>query len=159
MPEVFSIKKNSTETFYNMDKQITKKYIKDDLTIVWQPHKCIHSTVCWKEATGLPQVFDPRVKPWIQPENADKDSIIMQIKKCPSGALSYIIGETKSKEEKNDLEVHVSEDGPILIKGELTINYKGETLKTDNTTAFCRCGASGNKPFCDGSHKSTGFIG
>ncbi|HEY1044878.1 MAG TPA: (4Fe-4S)-binding protein [Bacteroidia bacterium] len=142
-----------------MEKQITKKYIKDDLTIVWQPHKCIHSTVCWKEATGLPQVFDPRVKPWIQPENASKETIMMQIEKCPSGALSYILGETEQTQSKKDLEVQVSEDGPILIKGDLTIKYKGETLKTEQTTALCRCGASGKKPFCDGSHRTTGFKG
>lgn len=142
-----------------MEKQITKKYIIDDLTIVWQPHKCIHSTVCWKESTGLPQVFDPRVKPWIQPEKADKERIIKQIDKCPSGALSYVLGETKLNADRQDLEVHVSDDGPILIKGELSINYKGETLKTEKTTALCRCGESGNKPFCDGSHKTVGFKG
>ncbi|UCE95107.1 MAG: (4Fe-4S)-binding protein, partial [Flavobacteriaceae bacterium] len=48
-------------------KDITKKYKKEELTIIWQPAKCIHSAVCVKE---LPQVYDPKSKPWIKPENA-----------------------------------------------------------------------------------------
>lgn len=66
-------------------KTLTKHYPKDDVVVVWQPHKCIHSAICFQ---GLPQVFDPRVSPWIMPEGADKETIISQINKCPSGALS-----------------------------------------------------------------------
>lgn len=70
--------------------EITKKYTKDDLTIVWKPNVCTHSAVCFH---GLPAVFDPKSRPWITPENNSKEEIIEQIKKCPSGALSYIVGE------------------------------------------------------------------
>ncbi len=50
-----------------------------------QPKMCIHSAICFK---GLPGVFDPRRKPWIITDNADKATIIAQVAKCPSGALS-----------------------------------------------------------------------
>ncbi len=68
---------------------ITKKYINGEVTIVWKPATCIHSTICWKRATGLPEVFNLMERPWIKPENASTERIVEQVKKCPSGALSY----------------------------------------------------------------------
>ena len=70
-------------------KDITKKYSNGTITIVWKPASCMHSTICWKEATGLPGVFNPAEKPWIKPEGATTERIIEQIKKCPSGALGF----------------------------------------------------------------------
>jgi len=64
---------------------MTKEYIKNDTTIVWDSSKCIHAAYC---AKGLPTVFKPREKPWIQTENDTEENIIAQVKKCPSGALS-----------------------------------------------------------------------
>jgi len=68
-------------------KDITKKYSNGEVTIVWQPSMCIHSAICFK---GLPSVFDPRRRPWIEADKASSSEIIEQVKKCPSGALSYI---------------------------------------------------------------------
>lgn len=67
-------------------KEITKKYTNGEVTIVWKPDMCIHSGVCFR---GLSSVFDPRKRPWITPEGATTDVIVEQVKKCPSGALSY----------------------------------------------------------------------
>ncbi len=67
-------------------KNVTKTYQKDDLIVKWQPHKCIHSAICFH---GLPMVFDPRRKPWISMDGANKQEIIAQVKRCPSGALSF----------------------------------------------------------------------
>jgi len=66
-------------------KEITKTYQIDDLVVKWEPHKCIHSAICFH---GLPNVFDPRKRPWVNIEGAPKDDIINQVKACPSGALS-----------------------------------------------------------------------
>lgn len=63
-----------------------KKYTNGEVSIVWQPKLCIHAAFCAKE---LPAVFKPKDKPWIQPENASTADIIKQVKRCPSGALSY----------------------------------------------------------------------
>jgi len=62
-----------------------KKYKKEDVEIVWNSEKCIHAGLC---ARQLSAVFKPKDRPWIQPENASKEEIIDQVKKCPSGALS-----------------------------------------------------------------------
>jgi len=67
-------------------KNITKKYSNGEVTIVWKPNVCMHSGVCFR---GLPQVFDPRRRPWIIADSASTNEIIEQVKKCPSGALSF----------------------------------------------------------------------
>ncbi len=71
-------------------KSITKKYTNGEVTIIWKPDVCSHSAICFR---GLPEVFDPRERPWIRPENSTTDDIINQVKKCPSGALSYYMNE------------------------------------------------------------------
>ncbi|CAN5603886.1 (4Fe-4S)-binding protein [soil metagenome] len=77
-------------------REITKKYTNGEVTVVWKPSMCIHSAICFK---GLPEVFDPRRRPWITPEASNTDAIIVQIKQCPSGALSYFMNEEKKNEE------------------------------------------------------------
>ena len=62
-----------------------KKYPKEDINIIWNSKKCIHSGNCTR---GLGQVFKPKNTPWIQPEGASKEEIIAQVNQCPSGALS-----------------------------------------------------------------------
>ncbi len=74
-------------------KDITKKYTNGEVTIVWKPSLCAHSTLCWKGRNGLLSVFNPMEKPWIKPEGADTGRIIEQIERCPSGALTYVMNE------------------------------------------------------------------
>ena len=64
----------------------THYYKNEEITVIWQPGICKHSGICFR---GLPGVFDPRRKPWIIMENAQTPEIIMQVKQCPSGALSF----------------------------------------------------------------------
>ena len=59
-----------------------------------------------------------------------------------------------------ETKVEVLENGPLLVYGTLKVTDKdGNSENKSKTTAFCRCGASGNKPYCDGSHISAGFEG
>jgi uncharacterized Fe-S cluster protein YjdI len=69
-----------------MEKKI--EYTNGELTIIWQPELCIHSGICVKT---LPAVYNPKEKPWIKIEHANTEELIDQIKKCPSGALSFIV--------------------------------------------------------------------
>ena len=139
-------------------EHITKHYSKDNLTIVWKPDVCIHSTKCWN---GLASVFNPRQKPWINMEGAGAEQIKEQVSNCPSGALSYI---ENNKEDNDDREtelttsVEVMKNGPLMVYGNLLVkDGKGNEVKKNKVTAFCRCGASANKPFCDGAHIKIGF--
>lgn len=69
-----------------MEKVKIIEYKNDNITIVWKPSLCIHSGNC---VSALPKVYKPLKKPWIQIENATTDELVVQIKTCPSGALSY----------------------------------------------------------------------
>lgn len=68
-----------------MPEEIVKKYSNGEVTVVWKPALCIHSTNCF---AGLPAVFDPRRRPWVDIQAASSDTIVAQVRKCPSGALS-----------------------------------------------------------------------
>lgn len=131
--------------------------------MVWQPHKCIHSAICFR---GLPSVFDPQKRPWVTIGGADTDTIIAQVERCPSGALSYRIDRTQARNEHPESSVNepviidVQPNGPLLIRGELTVkDTLGHEEKKSKVTAFCRCGYSQNKPYCDGSHARQGWEG
>jgi len=141
-------------------EDITKKYSNGEVTIVWKPGECIHSAICFK---GLGEVFDPRKRPWITPENSTTEKIVDQVKKCPSGALSYYLNrdaDSESVKVEAETIVETIPNGPLMIYGNVSVkDSSGQLMKKSNATAFCRCGASQNKPFCDGTHKKIGFTG
>ncbi len=141
---------------------ITKKYSNGEITIVWQPSLCIHSTYCWKGEKGLSTVFNPRERPWIKPDGADSETIIEHVSQCPSGALSYFRNDEADKPAEAVVEtiVETTLNGPLLVYGNISVkNHQGNTVQKNKVTAFCRCGASGNKPYCDGSHTKINFTG
>lgn len=105
----------------------TLKYTNNEVTVVWKPKTCIHSTLCWK---GLIEVFNPKLRPWIKMDGATTEKIIEQVRKCPSGALSYYLNAEESNDETGDkvvaesaniLKVEVTSNGPYLIKTECLI--------------------------------------
>ncbi|MEM9075906.1 MAG: (4Fe-4S)-binding protein [Bacteroidota bacterium] len=63
-----------------------KEYKKGNFTIIWKPEICIHAGECVKR---LPEVYNPKERPWIKPENASVEALKSQIDACPSKALSY----------------------------------------------------------------------
>lgn len=141
-----------------MDEQKSpvKEYKKNDLTILWDATKCIHAGVCVKT---LPQVYDPKSKPWIKQENASADQLKNQIDQCPSGALAYrqteVLGQIG-----DEVNIHARMNGSLLIEGNLVITKPDGTIeKRQGKVSFCRCGASQNMPFCDASHKKIEFKG
>lgn len=72
-----------------------KHYSNGEVTIVWKPEKCAHSANCFR---NLPAVFNPRVKPWIQPHNASTQEIVEVVQGCPSGALTVLDGDIPQPE-------------------------------------------------------------
>jgi uncharacterized Fe-S cluster protein YjdI len=149
-----------------MSKEL-HNYTNYEVTVVWKPKLCIHSTLCWK---GLSDVFNPRERPWIKMDASTTDRIIEQVRKCPSGALSYYLNKDEQiteadankviAESANILKIQVTPNGPYIIKTECLIVHSDGREETKNgTVALCRCGHSKNKPYCDGSHRTDGFIG
>ena len=69
-------------------------YSNEDITVTFEPCKCIHAEKCAKE---LSEVFRTSVIPWINLDGTETKRIIKQIKKCPSGALQYALSTGKRK--------------------------------------------------------------
>ncbi len=139
------------------DNQPKHNYTKDELTIYWEPEKCAHVGTC---ARGMPEVFRPKERPWVQPESASAQQIADQIDQCPSGALSYEWAhQSPEATSAPATQINIAADGPMLTEGPLQITYKGKTedIPAGKKIALCRCGASANKPYCDGAHKKAGF--
>lgn len=73
-----------------MSSNLKKEYDNGEVVVTWQPELCTHSGRCVR---GLPAVFDPKKKPWIEIGNASSEELVNQVKKCPSGALGYYFKE------------------------------------------------------------------
>ena len=140
-----------------------KTYTNGEVTVYWKPDLCIHSTKCFH---SLPEVFNPKIRPWIQLDKSSTDKIIETVKNCPSGALSFknnseILNEEKQMAEpltNSSVRIEVTNSGPLMVTGNcVIINKDGtETIK-EGKFALCRCGQSTRKPFCDGTHKTITF--
>jgi CDGSH-type Zn-finger protein len=126
-------------------------YVGDHITIHDNRRLCAHVGEC---THGLANVWRMGEKPWIDPNGADVEAIIAVIKKCPSGALSYSIdGKHVEESVESDDSVLVSTNGPYHVTGPIALNEPSRnTSELPSRYSLCRCGASKNKPFCDGSH-------
>jgi CDGSH-type Zn-finger protein len=111
---------------------------------------CSHAGFC---TDTLASVFRMKSKPWIDPDGAEVEAIIQTIKQCPSGALSYSIEDVEYRDQARESMITVSKDGPYYVTGGVVLKDqpRGEGASDEHYT-LCRCGASKNKPFCDGSH-------
>ena len=121
--------------------------------MVWVPGKCMHSGICF---AGLSSVFNPKRRPWIHLSKASTAQIAAQVRECPSGALSLAPGPG----EVAGVRVEVIANGPLRVHGSVAVKHPDDSeTKHEQVTAFCRCGGSAKKPFCDGTHKKNGFTG
>ena len=115
---------------------------------------CAHAGYCTDQ---LAKVFKYGEEPWIDPDGADAEAIVAAIRKCPSGALSYSVEAKEAASAPRKASITVSKDGPYQVVGaRLDGQAWGEGASQEHYT-LCRCGASKNKPFCDGSHWDAGF--
>jgi len=125
-------------------------YAGKHITIHDNRRLCAHAGQC---THGLASVWRMGEKPWIDPDGADVDAIIAVIEQCPSGALSYSIDGKHTEAEAVAEGVVVSTNGPYHVTGAISLNDPSrDTADVPDRYALCRCGASKNKPFCDGSH-------
>ena len=138
-------------------KEIIKEYSNKELTVLWKPKACIHSKLCWN---GLLQVFNPQNRPWVNMEGAPSKRIENQVNACPSGALTIKKDLNKEIMKSENIKITLAENGPLLVNGTCAVTkIDGSIDIKEKVTAFCRCGASNNKPYCDGEHKKINFIG
>jgi CDGSH-type Zn-finger protein len=142
-----------------ISKDKKKSYTGKNIIIHDNRRICSHSGEC---VNNLSSVFRLDVKPWIDPNGATAEEIMRTIRKCPSGALSYSIEGAEHEDQKErDPMITVSKNGPYLITGGVDLigdNIQWADRSSKEHYTLCRCGASNNKPFCDGMHKSINFM-
>ncbi len=116
---------------------------------------CAHAGHC---TNGLPEVFRLRKEPWIDPDGAEPEEIAKTVEHCPSGALGYSIGGRTYGDQERPPSVLVTKNGPYAVTGGVPLSEVewAEGASREHYT-LCRCGASKNKPFCDGSHWDIDF--
>ena len=126
-----------------------------EVTVRFDASRCIHSRTC---VLGHPEVYVPNVQgEWIHPDAASAEIVMHTALACPSGAIRVTRNDGSATSDSAPVvnTVRVRENGPLAIEAELQIN--GQPQATPRAT-LCRCGQSKNKPYCDGSHKTTGFM-
>jgi uncharacterized Fe-S cluster protein YjdI len=135
-----------------------REYATEELVVEWRPRLCYHARECIE---ALPAVFDPEGRPWVKVDAASADEVQRAVALCPSGALRSrrLVGAARV-EPDGETTVTVTKNGPLILRGSVRIlDAEGEELARLEKVALCRCGGSGNKPFCDGTHKKNGFVG
>jgi CDGSH-type Zn-finger protein/uncharacterized Fe-S cluster protein YjdI len=124
----------------------------DKLTLLFEGKRCIHARFC---VTRTPSVFLANVKgPWIHPDAMDVADVVEVAHACPSGAIRYVRKDGGTQESAPPVNLAaLREGGPYAFRGDLRI----DGVAVGYRATLCRCGASKNKPFCDGSHHDAGF--
>ena len=133
-------------------------YENEEIEVTWDLKKCIHAKAC---VHGLPDVFNPKSKPWIDLDReVDSENLVDTIERCPTGALQYNFKNKDTEEQPpSSNTLTIDENGPIFAHGNIVVqNIDGTTRMKETRLAFCRCGASANKPLCDNSHIDANFI-
>ena len=124
----------------------------EKLELMFEAKRCIHARFC---VTCAPKVFLANVQgPWIYPDAMEVERVVEIAHACPSGAIRYQRLDGVHDEAPPPVNlIGVREAGPYAFRGQLQID--GEPCGFRAT--LCRCGASKNKPFCDGSHHEVEF--
>ncbi|HPC98113.1 MAG TPA: (4Fe-4S)-binding protein [Bacteroidales bacterium] len=156
-----------------------RKYTNGEITVYWKPDACVHASHCYRE---LLEVFDPGRRPWVDMYGASTAEIIRTVNMCPTEALTWKWNDEEKNRDidpsntnhvnfrrpdllKNDssanaepVSVKIMPDGPVVINGSFVLKYGGKEKNVDESIiSLCRCGSSNHLPFCDGTHRKTGF--
>ena len=149
-----------------MGESKVHRYVGKDAVVTWDQGLCIHAEECVR---GSPAVFEPKSRPWINPDAVGFDELAATIARCPSGALklyrpdgTLVVESGKPRAEPAAAVATTTlkprPDGPNVFEGDFDVVIATAAGVRHEKQAFlCRCGASKNKPFCDGTHKKIGF--
>ena len=142
-----------------MAKRI-QTYEGEHIRVTFDPNLCIHSAKC---LSGLPAVFDVRRRKWIDVSAAPAGAIAPVIDRCPiQGAAVHAARRPRlpwrQGEDAAVTVVTLGTDGPLMLEGRIRVQTpRGEVVRETDRVSLCRCGATRNQPFCDGSHLTVGF--
>ena len=132
----------------------TRVYEDERIRVTWDPSLCIHTAICLRQ---LPAVFDVDARPWIDLAGAEAEAIAATVRACPTSALRYDGSALVPEVPDDPTTIDVRPNGPLVVRGRLSIRSPGGEARELTRVALCRCGASENKPYCDNSHRAVGF--
>jgi CDGSH-type Zn-finger protein/truncated hemoglobin YjbI/uncharacterized Fe-S cluster protein YjdI len=126
------------------------------ITIYHDRSRCAHFGQC---TDRLPAVFRATQEPFVNAQGALPAEIAAVVSGCPSGALSYAIGDNAAPVEPSQAcSISPIVDGPYRVVGDVDlVGADGRVYERRARQTLCRCGQSRNRPFCDGSHWYAGF--
>ncbi len=126
-------------------------YRGEHLTVLYNPRLCSHAGECGRLS---PTAFNPDRRPWIDPDAVSIAEIERVVRACPSGALQI---EGRGHLAPEAASIRVERNGPYrVVRAELDAECAGRGASPEKMV-LCRCGLSGNKPWCDGSHSDSGW--
>ena len=128
------------------------EYAGQHIVVRFDAKKCIHSRHC---VLDQPAVFRANVQgPWIAPDNASVAAVAEVAHACPSGAITYRRLDGGTQEQPPAVNtLRVRENGPLALRADIRLEGQPDAIRA----TLCRCGASQNKPYCDGGHTAAGF--
>ena len=124
-----------------------KAYSGAGTTVYFDGSRCRHFAEC---VGGLPTVFDTSARPWIQPGEGDPARIAEVVRRCPSGALHYVLADGSGESPQVPTTVEIVPDGPLLLRGDLRIETADGSVR-DTRASLCACARSQRSPWCDAS--------
>lgn len=130
-------------------------YSTDQITVTFDPTRCIHAAECIR---AQPLVFDSSRRRWIQPNLAPAADVAEAVRRCPTGALHYELAGTDTEAADAPVAMRAHRNGPLYVRGDVrVVREDGTAISEGIRIALCRCGATANPPYCDGSHRAAGF--
>lgn len=127
-----------------------------DVAVRFDVSLCVHARFCVLQAPATFLANTPGE--WIRPDRMDAAALAAVARNCPSGAITYRARDPSLDEVNPPVDtVRLRQDGPYAVNAAIAIAGQpaGEPVRR---RTLCRCGASSNKPFCDGSHAKVGFV-
>ena len=123
-----------------------------NLTLLFEAKRCIHARHC---VLSQPNVFLANVEgDWLHPDATTTEGLVTVAHMCPSGAIRYARKDGGPEEVAPLVNaVQVRENGPLGVRAQMRLDGQAIGMRA----TLCRCGASRNKPFCDGSHHEIDF--
>jgi len=130
-------------------------YEGERVTIHYNRLLCSHAAECGKRQKAA---FDSSRKPWIIVDNASEQDLRDVVRACPSGALRLSSAGGEPEHLRSDRNgIVVERDGPYRVTGIPLASPRLAEGANPDKYVLCRCGASKNKPYCDGSHHDIGW--
>jgi len=124
-----------------------------DLSVHFEARRCIHSRHCVLDAPGVFKANTPGE--WIHPDALSAEALAGVALSCPSGAIHFVRHDGGAEESAPAVnQLRIRENGPYAVHAPLHVGGQSDGFRA----TLCRCGQSGNKPWCDGSHVAAGFV-